>query len=103
MLERLLEASGLQKGREYEAQVSLRDDDGDAAAAGRIVHLPEGRDMIIDSKVSLTAYERYCAASDDHDRGMQPSAHLASMRTHVKQLVERRYSDLPGINSLNSC
>ena len=100
VLERLLEASGLQKGREYEAQVSLKDDNGGRPRPDVIVHLPEGRDLIIDSKVSLTAYERYCVASDDHERGMQLSAHLASMRTHVKQLAERRYSDLPGVNSL---
>lgn len=100
VLERLLEASGLQKGREYEAQVSLKDDDGGRPRPDVIVHLPEGRDLIIDSKVSLTAYERYCSAANDHERGMQLTAHLASLRTHVKQLAERRYSDLPGVNSL---
>jgi len=100
VLERLLEASGLQKGREYETQVSLKDDEGGRPRPDVIVHLPEGRDLIIDSKVSLTAYERYCSAADDHARGAQLSAHLASMRTHVRQLAERRYSDLPGVNSL---
>ena len=100
MLERLLEASGLQKGREYETQIALKDDDGGRPRPDVIVHLPEGRDLIIDAKVSLTAYERYCAASDEHERGMQLGAHLASMRTHVKELAERGYSDLPGVNSL---
>ncbi|HEY2396643.1 MAG TPA: DNA recombination protein RmuC [Rudaea sp.] len=100
VLERLLEASGLQKGREYETQVSLKDEEGGRPRPDVIVHLPEGRDLIIDSKVSLTAYERYCSAADDHTRGTQLSAHLASMRTHVRQLAERRYSDLPGVNSL---
>ena len=100
VLERLLEASGLQKGREYDAQVSLKDDDGGRPRPDVIVHLPEGRDLIIDSKVSLTAYERYCSAANDHERGNQLSAHIASMRTHVRQLAERRYSDLPGVNSL---
>ena len=100
VLERLLEASGLQKGREYETQVSLRDDDGGRPRPDVIVHLPESRDLIIDAKVSLTAYERYCAATDDHERGMQLSAHLGSLRAHVRQLAERRYSDLPGVNSL---
>jgi DNA recombination protein RmuC len=100
VLERLLEASGLQKGREYEAQIGLRDEDGGRPRPDVIVHLPEGRDLIIDAKVSLTAYERYCSAAEDGERGAQMAAHVASMRTHVKQLSERRYSELPGMNSL---
>ena len=100
VLERLLEASGLQKGREYETQIGLRDEDGGRLRPDVIVHLPEGRDLIIDAKVSLTAYERYCSSVDDGERGTQMDAHVASMRTHVKQLGERRYSELPGMNSL---
>jgi DNA recombination protein RmuC len=100
VLERLLEASGLQKGREYEVQTVLRDDEGGRPRPDVIVRLPEGRDLIIDAKVSLTAYERYCAATDDLQRGDCLAAHLSSMRTHVRQLAERRYSDLPGVNSL---
>jgi DNA recombination protein RmuC len=100
VLERLLEASGLQKGREYETQVSLKDEEGGRPRPDVIVHLPEGRDLIIDAKVSLTAYERYCAATDDQERALQLSAHLASLRSHVRDLAERRYSDLPGVNSL---
>ncbi len=100
ILEKLLEASGLQKGREYEVQTVLRDEDGGRPRPDVIVHLPEGRDLIIDAKVSLTAYERYCSSSADDERGVHLAAHLASMRTHVRQLAERRYSDLPGVNSL---
>ena len=100
VLERLLEASGLQKGREYEVQTVLRDGDGGRPRPDVIVHLPEGRDLIIDAKVSLTGYERYCSASDARRARRTSNAHLASMRTHVRQLAERRYSDLPGINSL---
>jgi DNA recombination protein RmuC len=100
VLERLLEASGLQKGREYDAQIGLRDEDGGRPRPDVIVHLPEGRDLIIDAKVSLTAYERYCSALDEGERGAHMNAHVASMRTHVKQLGERRYSELPGMNSL---
>ena len=58
----------------------LKDDDGGRPRPDVIVHLPEGRDLIIDAKVSLTAYERYCAAAGDHERGTQLSAHLASLR-----------------------
>ncbi len=100
VLERLLEASGLQKGREYDAQIGLRDEDGGRPRPDVIVHLPEGRDLIIDAKVSLTAYERYCSAVDEGERVSHMHAHVASMRTHVKQLGERRYSELPGMNSL---
>jgi DNA recombination protein RmuC len=57
--------------------------------------------LIIDAKVSLTAYERYCAAAGEHERSEHLAAHLESLRTHVKQLAERRYSALPGVNSLD--
>jgi DNA recombination protein RmuC len=100
VLERLLEASGLQKDLHYETQAVLRGDDGSRPRPDVIVRLPEGRNLIIDAKVSLTAYERYCSAVDDGERGSQMNAHIASMRTHVKQLGERRYSELPGMNSL---
>jgi DNA recombination protein RmuC len=100
VLERLLEASGLQKGREYETQINLRDEDGGRPRPDVIVHLPEGRDLIIDAKVSLTAYERYCSAADNDERNTHLNAHLTSMRSHVKQLSERGYSELPGMNSL---
>jgi DNA recombination protein RmuC len=100
VLERLLEASGLQNGRQYETQATFQQEGGGRARPDVIVHLPEGRDIIIDAKVSLTAYERYCAAADDDERGTQLGAHLASLRSHVKELTEKRYSDLPGVNSL---
>ncbi len=100
VLERLLEASGLHKGLQYETQIALKDESGGRPRPDVIVRLPEGRDLIIDAKVSLTAYERYCSATDEHERGEQLGAHLASLRTHVKELAARRYSDLPGINSL---
>ncbi len=100
VLERLLEASGLQRGREYEMQVALQDDAGGWPRPDVIVHLPEGRDLIVDAKVSLTAYERYCAAADDEERGVQLEAHMSSLRSHVKGLASKRYSDLPGVNTL---
>lgn len=100
ILERVLEASGLQKGRGYDAQVTLADEAGGRPRPDVIVHLPEGRDIIVDAKVSLTAYERYCRAADGSERDMQLSAHLTSLRKHVRELADKRYADLPGVNSL---
>ncbi|MCE7950896.1 MAG: DNA recombination protein RmuC [Xanthomonadales bacterium PRO7] len=100
ILERVLEASGLQKGRGYETQVTLADEAGGRPRPDVIVHLPEGRNIIVDAKVSLTAYERYCRAADGAERNLQLSAHLTSLRKHVRELADKRYADLPGVNSL---
>jgi DNA recombination protein RmuC len=100
VLEHVLEASGLQKGRGYEVQVTLADASGGRPRPDVIVHLPEGRDIVVDAKVSLTAYERYCRAAEGAERNMQLSAHLASLRRHVRELADKRYADLPGVNSL---
>jgi DNA recombination protein RmuC len=99
-LERLLEASGLRRGVHYETQTVLRDDEGGSPRPDVIVHLPEKRDLIIDAKVSLTAYSRYCAATDADERNEQLAAHLSSLRTHVRELAQKRYSSLAGVNSL---
>jgi DNA recombination protein RmuC len=99
LLERLLEASGLSKGREYEVQVSARADDGGRQQPDVVVRLPEGRDLVIDAKVSLVAWERCVAAEDDEERERQLRALRQSMRQHVAGLAERRYTALPGINS----
>ncbi|MDE1886489.1 MAG: DNA recombination protein RmuC, partial [Xanthomonadaceae bacterium] len=100
VLERLLEASGLQKGRQYDTQVVLTNDSGERPRPDAIVHLPEGRDIIVDAKVSLTAYERYCSAVDVDERAAQLAAHLKSLREQVRNLAGKRYADLPGVNSL---
>ncbi len=99
LLERLLEAAGLSKGREYEVQVSARADDGGRQQPDVVVRLPEGRDLVIDAKVSLVAWERCVAAEDDEERERQLRALRQSMRQHVAGLAERRYTALPGINS----
>lgn len=101
ILERVLEASGLQKGRGYETQVTLADEAGGRPRPDVIVHLPEGRDIIVDAKVSLVAYERYCRAPDTVERDAQLDAHLNSLRRHVKELADKRYADLPGVNSVD--
>ncbi len=81
----------------------MRDESGGKPRPDVIVHLPEGRDLIVDAKVSLTAYERYCAAVDEDERGEQLDAHIASLRTHVKAAGRDAVTrDLAGVNSSNS-
>ena len=101
VLERVLEASGLQKGREYDVQVSLERDEGGRAQPDVIIRLPENKHVIIDSKVSLTAYEAYFAADDDDTRAKALSRHIDSVRRHVASLSEQNYQSLYGIQSLD--
>ena len=101
ILKRLLEESGLCRGREYEPQVSLPDAHGKRYQPDVIVHLPEDRDVIIDAKVSLNAYERYCSAEDDQGRSTALREHLSSLRTHIRELSTKNYADLPGLRSLD--
>jgi len=99
ILERVLEKSGLQKGREYEVQVSLKDEDGKKGQPDVIVHLPEKKDVVIDSKVSLTAYQAYFGSGDDEERTLRLKQHIASIRGHIKNLAGKNYQNLLGINS----
>ncbi|MGW8160702.1 MAG: DNA recombination protein RmuC [Desulfobulbales bacterium] len=101
ILERVLEESGLQKGREYEAQAMYASEEGQRRHPDVIVHLPEGKDIVIDSKVSLAAYEKYCAADTDEKRNKYLKEHIISVRTHIKTLSEKRYEELAGIRTLD--
>ncbi|BBO88693.1 DNA recombination protein RmuC [Desulfosarcina ovata] len=101
MLERILEASGLEKGRGYDTQVSLTGSGGNRFQPDVIVRLPEGRDIVVDAKVSLKAYERYHAATDESIRASALKDHLASLRSHIKGLGEKHYEDLDGIQTLD--
>ncbi|MBT4160061.1 MAG: DNA recombination protein RmuC, partial [Gammaproteobacteria bacterium] len=101
VLERVLESSGLEKGREYEIQVSLKSEDGGRYQPDVIVRLPEGRDVIVDSKVSLTSYERFCSAEDDESRAEALTGHIQSLRNHIKQLAVKDYQSLDGIRTLD--
>lgn len=101
ILERVLEESGLHKGREYETQGSFTTDEGKRLRPDVIVHLPEEKDIVIDSKVSLTAYERYCSSDDETERQLALREHIASLRSHIKGLSVKNYEDLPGIKSLD--
>lgn len=101
VLVRLLEQSGLQRGREYHLQVSSTGEDGRRFQPDVVVHLPEQRDVIIDSKVSLVAYERYCNATTESARELALKAHLDSIKNHLKGLIDKNYAHLETIRSLD--
>jgi len=101
ILEKILEASGLEKGRVYDTQVSLTGANGSRYQPDVIVRLPEGRDVIVDAKVSLKDYERYHSSEDENVRSAAIKAHLTSLRTHLKGLSEKHYEDLEGIRTLD--
>jgi len=101
ILERILEESGLRKGVEYDAQGGFRDAEGKLLKPDVVVHLPEEKDIVIDSKVTLVAYERYVQAVEDDDRERAVKAHLQSINNHLKDLGSKRYDDLPGLRSLD--
>ena len=99
VLERILEASGLQKGREYDLQATFEAADGGKARPDVIIRLPEGKHLVIDSKVSLTAYDAYCSAEDDLTKKRELARHVESLRTHVKGLAEKNYQSLYDIRT----
>ena len=101
ILETVLEKSGLRKGIEYETQGAFRDDDNKLFKPDVIVHLPEDKDIIIDSKVSLVAYERYCSTDDDEERSAALKQHTEAVRSHIKALSDKDYSGLKGLRSLD--
>ena len=101
ILEKLLEDSGLSKGREYDTQVALKDESGKRRNPDVIIHLPEGRDIVIDAKVSLVDYERYFHAEDDETKQQCLRQHLSSLRAHIKGLSHKDYENLEGVNSLD--
>jgi DNA recombination protein RmuC len=101
ILERVLEKSGLTKGREYEIQVSLQSEEGRRLQPDVVVHLPEGKDIVIDSKVSLTSYERYCSTENDIERAEALKLHIQSLRAHIKQLSDKDYHKLEGVKTLD--
>lgn len=101
VLERVLEKSGLEKGREYEMEKSFADETGkqQRLRPDVIIHLPDNKKMIVDSKVSLTAYEQYVNAEDTEEGERFLKEHIASLNRHVSQLSEKKYEDLYQIES----
>ena len=101
ILERILEESGLRKGIEYDTQGGFRDAEGKLLKPDVIVHLPEKKDIIIDSKVSLVAYEKYMRAETDDERDRAVKDHLISINGHLKGLESKKYDELPDVKSLD--
>ncbi len=101
ILERVLEKSGLEKGREYEIEKSftINDEDHQRLRPDVIIHLPDNKKMIVDSKVSLTAYEQFVNSEDEKEKPLYLKEHLASLNRHISQLSEKKYEDLYRIES----
>ena len=102
ILESVLENSGLKLGEQYEREVSLEhESDSSRFRPDVIVHLPNTRDIVIDAKNSLTAYEQYSSASTDEERELYASQHVASMKKHIKELSQKDYTKLKGVETLD--
>lgn len=101
VLERVLEASGLRKGQEYDVQESHTREDGTRAQPDVVIHLPEGKHLIIDAKMSLNAYLDYANSDDETVRDSSVKRHLDSVRTHIKGLSDKNYQELYGLKSLD--
>lgn len=94
VLERVLEKSGLEKDREYFVQQSFVTEEGNRVFPDVIINLPDGKKMIVDSKVALTSYERYINEEDDETKAQYLKEHVASINRHVQDLGNKNYQDL---------
>ena len=101
ILERVLEASGLSKGREYQTQALYQQADGTQGQPDVVIHLPENKHLVIDAKVSLLAYEQYANSDDEALRSQALKNHLDSMRRHMSGLAPKSYQTLLKLNSVD--
>ncbi len=101
ILERVLEMAGLRKGQEYEIRETHKREDGSRAQPDVVIHLPENKHIVVDSKVSVTAYADYSRADSDSDKKAAIALHLDSVRRHIKGLSEKNYHTLYDRNSLD--
>ncbi|HAV55160.1 MAG TPA: DNA recombination protein RmuC [Aequorivita sp.] len=99
VLERVLEKSGLEKDREYFVQNSFTTDEGRRVLPDVVLHLPDNKKMIIDSKVSLVAYERFVNEEDEDQRARFLKEHVTSLKKHIEQLSGKNYHTLYEIES----
>ncbi|MEA1982681.1 MAG: DNA recombination protein RmuC [Campylobacterota bacterium] len=101
VLENILEQSGLRANVEYELQATLNSTEGKSYRPDVVIHMPNERDIIIDSKVSLVAYERFMSADEEATRELALKEHIASINSHIKGLSEKKYEKLEGVNTLD--
>ncbi|MFC3195323.1 DNA recombination protein RmuC [Marinicella sediminis] len=101
ILHRLLEVAGLEKGREYEAEISYTNEDGKRYRPDVLIHLPQQKSLIVDAKVSLKAFERYVNAEQDNERQQQLKAHVQSMQNHIRGLSEKAYQNIEQLDCLD--
>lgn len=101
VLERILEESGLRQGIEYQTQATLKSSEGKTYRPDVVIHMPQERDIIIDSKVSLVAYERFMSEEDNQAKALALKEHIFSIQTHIKSLSSKQYDKLEGINTLD--
>ncbi len=101
VLERVLDSSGLRRDHEYSVQASHRSESGEVKRPDIIIHLPDDKDIVVDSKVSLVAYERALAAEDEAERERLLRQHVADLRAQAKRLAEQDYDRLQGVRSLD--
>ena len=101
VLENILEQSGLRRGAEYTLQATLKSQEGKTYRPDVVIHMPQERDIIIDSKVSLVAYERFVNTDDADDKTRALKEHIVSISNHVKELSAKKYEKLEGVNTLD--
>jgi DNA recombination protein RmuC len=101
VLERILQDSGLREGHEYDIQTSLKSEEGKTFRPDVIVHLPQNKDIIIDSKVSLVAYDAFIRADSQEDKNHALKQHLLSIHGHIKALSSKKYEALEGVKTLD--
>ena len=101
ILESILEKSGLVKDREYKTQESISTSDGKRFQPDVVINLPDGKCLVVDSKVSLVAYERYVSNDDDQLKNLALKEHGQSFKSHIKGLSEKNYQNLYGVKSLD--
>lgn len=101
ILEKVLEGSGLRRDHEYVVQSSHTREDGTRALPDVIIHLPEGRSLVIDSKVSLVAYEEFAVTENEAERAAAGRRHMESIKGHIKGLSGKNYQSLYSLNSLD--
>lgn len=101
ILARVLEASGLREGHEYQTQVNIQLENSSRMQPDVIIRLPQGKDVVIDAKMTLVAYERYFNADDDRLRESALNEHIVAIRNHIRLLGRKDYQQLPGLRSLD--